>query len=260
MSKDYNIFRKILFVLTTIENPYIVLFDKLGLGGNFLYHTYKGTKFIARAKSTDINEGVAILSGREYPEKLLNISSKKNPVIIDAGAHIGLLSLYVKSINSSAQVYAIEPLEKNIANMKKNLILNKIRGVTILNYALSDRKGETKLWLVGNKFDNSTISSPKKVQEQNYLMVQTNTLGGVIKSNHLARIDVFKMDIEGAEYKVIKKDIRLITTNVERLLVEYHSDRDSRVRKKIITIMTQNNFRLFFEHRHVLGFLNREFC
>lgn len=257
MSKDYNIFKKILFVFTTINNPYVVLFDKLGLGDSFLYNTYAGTKFIARAKSTDINEGVAILSGREYPKEILNISSKKNPIIIDAGAHIGLFSLYVKFINPSAQVYAVEPLEKNIANMKKNLSLNKIKGVTILNCALSDRQGETKLWLIGNRFDNSTISSPKKNQQQDYLMVQTNTLGGVIRSKHLTRIDVLKMDIEGEEYRVLKKDIKLVTGNVERLLVEYHSDRDSRVREKIITIMTRNNFMLFFEHRHVLGFLKK---
>lgn len=64
------------------------------------------------------------------------------------------------------------------------------------------------------------------------------------------------MDIEGVEYKVIKKDIKLIAERVERLLVEYHTDSDRSMRKKIITILIDNNFRLIFEHRHVLGFLN----
>lgn len=179
MSNDYNIFKKILFVFTTINNPLIVLFDKLGLGDNFLYRTYAGTKFIARAKSADINEGVAILSGKEYPKEILNIHLKKNPIIIDAGAHIGLFTLYINSINPSAKVYAIEPLEKNIANMKKNLILNKIKGVTILKYALSDKQKDTKLWLSGNHFDIATISlSKKKLHEDDYCIVRTDTLGG----------------------------------------------------------------------------------
>lgn len=119
MSNDYNIFRKILFVFTTINNPLLVLFDKLGLKDNLLYRTYSNMKFVARAKSSDVNEGVAILSGNEYPKNILNISAKKNPIIIDAGAHIGFFSLYVKSINPFAQIYAIEPLEKNITYMKK---------------------------------------------------------------------------------------------------------------------------------------------
>lgn len=89
-------------------------------------------------------------------------------------------------------------------------------------------------------------------------MVRTDTLGGVIKSYHIDRVDVLKMDIEGVEYKVLKKDIKLIAGGVERLLIEYHTDSDSRMREKIITILARNNFRLIFEHRHVLGFLNEE--
>ncbi len=258
MARDYNIFKKILFIFTTINNPFIVLFDKLGLRDNFLYHSYTGTQFIARAKSTDINEGIAILSGKEYPKELLNISSKKNPIIIDAGAHIGMFSLYVKSINPSARIYAIEPLEKNVACVKKNLSLNKIKGVTIIKYALSDKRGEAKLWLSDNKFDIATISlSKKRQQEDSYRMVRTDTIGGLIKSHHIKKIDVFKMDIEGVEYKVLKKDIKLIVRKVEKLLVEYHTDSDKKMREKIITILTRNNFGLIFENRCVLGFLNK---
>lgn len=258
MGNDYHIFKKILLVFTTINNPYTVLFDKLGLKNNFLHRTYTGTKFITRVKSTDINEGVAILSGKEYPMKILNISSKKQPIVIDAGAHIGFFSLYIKSLNPRAKVYAIEPLEENIRYIKKNLDLNKIKGVTILKFALSDKQGKDKLWLSGNNFDVPTISLPIKKRLNDYRMIETHTLAGVIKSNHLNKVDVLKMDIEGVELKVLKKEINLIMRCVDRLLVEYHSDRDSRMRKKIITLMTKNNFRFIFENRHVLGFLNEK--
>lgn len=257
MSNDYNIFKKVLFVFTTINNPLTVLLDKLGLKENFFYRTNKGIKFIARAKSTDINEAVAILSGKEYPENILNISSKKNPIIIDAGAHIGLFSLYVKHINPSVKIYAIEPQEENITNMQKNFSLNNIKGATILKYALSSKKGKAKLWSSAREFDIATISvTRKRSSEDNYYLVKTNTLEGMVIDNRITEIDVLKMDIEGVEYQVLKKDINLIAQNVERLLVEYHTDSDLKVKGKIITMMVQNNFKLIFEHRHILGFVN----
>ena len=256
MSNDYNIFEKILFVFTTINNPHLVLFDKLGVSKNILYRTYSGVKFITRSRTSDINEAISILSGKEYPESILAISSKKNPIVIDAGAHIGLFSLFVTLINHSAKVYAIEPYEKNIGRLNINMNLNKIKGVKILHYALSDKKGIARLWYSGNKFDMATISLSRKRKEEEYLIVKSETLRGIISRNYIEIIDVLKMDIEGLEYKVIKKDIKQVVGKVKRLLIEYHTDSDSKMREKIIDLLVKNNFRIIFEHRHILGFLN----
>lgn len=65
MANDYSIYRKILIAFTIINNPYLLLVDKLGFTRTITYQIYQGIKFIARTKSTDINEAVAILSGKE---------------------------------------------------------------------------------------------------------------------------------------------------------------------------------------------------
>ena len=142
--------------------------------------------------------------------------------------------------------------------MKNNLRLNKIKGITVIRCALSGGKGVAKLWLFGSEFDFTTLSLLKKRFYEQYLLVSTITLRGMMRENHIKKLDVLKMDIEGEEYKVIKKDIKLISKNVERLLVEYHEDCDRKMRKKIISILIKNNFSVIFEKRNVLGFSNNQ--
>ena len=68
------------------------------------------------------------------------------PFIIDAGAHIGLSTLYFKMLYPSSRIIAIEPHPENFKILEKNIYENQIEGVTLVQAALSDRSGINKLF------------------------------------------------------------------------------------------------------------------
>jgi len=61
-------------------------------------------------------------------------------------------------------------------------------------------------------------------------------------------IDFLKIDIEGAEYNVLKS-IKSKLGNVRNLFIEYHSFSDKeQVLNEILSILTECKFRYYIEH------------
>ena len=89
--------------------------------------------------------------------------SKKTAIIIDVGAHIGTFSMLSSIISPKGKIYAIEPCKETFEILNKNKIENKIENLLLSNIALSDFKGETKLFY-DNEFGNWGHSISKKFQ------------------------------------------------------------------------------------------------
>jgi hypothetical protein len=65
---------------------------------------------------------------------------------------------------------------------------------------------------------------------------------------HEEYIDMLKIDIEGAEYEVVK-DCADSLGNVNNIFIEYHSRKDYPQRlSEILNILEQNNFRYYIEN------------
>ena len=70
----------------------------------------------------------------------------ETPLIIDAGAHIGLATLYFKQQYPAGRVVAIEPLPQNLQLLHHNLEMNRIDGVVVIPAALVDQPGPTTIY------------------------------------------------------------------------------------------------------------------
>lgn len=141
------------------------------------------------------------------------------PVIIDAGAHIGLATLYFHSLYPRAQITCIEPNPQNVELLKQNLTVNLIENVTIIPKALSGDTGTTTLF-ANPKW--SVYSSLKKGgwtgEEPGYgVVVETTTLSSLINSH----VDLLKMDIEGSETEVLREAQNKLKF-VDHLILEFH--------------------------------------
>jgi glycosyltransferase involved in cell wall biosynthesis len=67
---------------------------------------------------------------------------REGDIVVDVGAHIGVVSIYLAKKYPFIEVYAIEPDPVTCNHLKRNIELNGVTNVTVINKAVS-RDGET---------------------------------------------------------------------------------------------------------------------
>ena len=135
------------------------------------------------------------------------------PKIIDCGSNIGLSIIFFKKMYPGAEIIAFEPDDDIYTISKYNLNQFGINDVKLFQKAvwineeplLFSKKGSLSGHIVKEKFEN-TIEI-KTVRLKDFLC---------------QKIDFLKIDIEGAEYDILK-DCGESLKNVDNIFVEYHS-------------------------------------
>jgi FkbM family methyltransferase len=122
---------------------------------------------------------------------------------VDAGANIGYFSLLASTlVAETGRVLAVEPYPYNIKMLQANIGLNGRSNIEILPYALADRRGLVT-------YDDSAGNSGNVLSLDADLerllgscVVYAVRLDEVLPPT--TRLDVIKMDIEGAEHLALK--------------------------------------------------------
>jgi FkbM family methyltransferase len=138
-------------------------------------------------------------------------------VIVDAGANIGLFSLYMKQRHPSSRILAFEPAPESVQTFKRNMQLHKITGVDIHQCGLGRDEDVGQLTFYPILPGNSTLHPQQKLDTL-ALLPDNHPLRGAWTENiekisidikplswflgripDLTRIDLLKVDVEGAE-------------------------------------------------------------
>ena len=126
---------------------------------------------------------------------------KKDLIIADLGANIGLTSYYFKDY--AKQIYAVEPAKATLEILSHMIKFNKIANITICPYALSTKNGTEKFYHNPNTTANNLTmgADPKDYEE-----VETVDFDEFMKRNKLTHVDFMKLDIEGEEAKFVNSE------------------------------------------------------
>jgi FkbM family methyltransferase len=139
-----------------------------------------------------------------------------NAYIIDCGAHIGLSVIYFKSICPSAKILCFEPDSKNFDLLQKNILSHQLTNIDAKNEAVWIE--DTSLSFIQEGGMASKIGSNSSLNTVSVKAVR-------LKNYITCKVDFLKLDIEGAEYKVLK-DISGNLHYVRNMFVEYHGNFD----------------------------------
>ncbi len=132
--------------------------------------------------------------------------------IIDCGANIGLSTIYFKEQCSDAEIIAFEPDTKNFELLAKNIASLNLSNITLRKEAV---------WIDDAEIDFSDDGTMGSKIELNSVK-KTNPVKAIRLKNLLnKKVNFLKLDIEGAEYLVLK-DIAPELQRVENLFIEYH--------------------------------------
>jgi FkbM family methyltransferase len=171
--------------------------------------------------------------------------------IVDLGANIGLASLYLASAYPSARIFAVEPNRDNFELLKTNLkdLIQKQRCVPVQAALWSTRKLLTvdPQWLPDayNGFRLSEQPSPQGTVDQ----VQGLTMEEILASSQFERVDLLKVDIEGAEVELFRNDIGWLG-RVRAIAIEFHGR--SREECGFDQILSEQGFKVCEEDAHTV--------
>jgi len=140
-------------------------------------------------------------------------SEHKSPRIIDAGANIGMATLYLKQLFPSAKIDTFEADPNIVEVLQKNIDSFGLHDVAVHHAAVSDKTG--------------TVQFVSSGPDSGYVSKSANQASVAVPAVRLSDwlgepIDFLKLDIEGAECDVIL-DCLSHLKNVSGIFVEYHS-------------------------------------
>lgn len=137
-------------------------------------------------------------------------------IIVDAGANIGLTSVYFANKYPNAKIISIEPEKNNFELLKKNV--SNYENIIALNAALWNENKEVDIvdphlgsW--GFQVENNSGNSIQKIN--------TFTVDKIMEMFDLPKINLLKIDIEGAEKEIFENPSAWIN-KVDVIAIELH--------------------------------------
>jgi len=148
-------------------------------------------------------------------------SSRPDPLIIDCGSNIGMVVLYFKKIYPESRVIAFEPFEEAFDKLTRNVVSNQLSSVSLHRKAVHDEEG-TVLLFRGENDPGSLRTST--LGERIWGQKRSVPVEAVLLSDYIVEtVDLLKLDIEGAESRVLEELVKHGKLPLIReLIVEYH--------------------------------------
>jgi FkbM family methyltransferase len=151
---------------------------------------------------------------------------KADTVFYDLGANVGYYAFIANLYISTGKIYSFEPMPANIEVFKSHLKLNEKRminkSIELLPYAISDSEKEVAFSnndkaIEGNTYINSKVENVSSKS----LLVKCFSVDGLLRVGY-QKPDVIKIDVEGAEYDVLRGARETLSKYKPNILLATH--------------------------------------
>jgi FkbM family methyltransferase len=154
---------------------------------------------------------------------------KKDWVFFDIGANKGEFSLFAAKRLTQGKVIAFEPVPSLCAELQQNILLNHFQQVRVVCKGLSDCQGEAIIYNAREKYDNEWNLGTYSIYQGNktntaFGKIELMVLDDFVKSENMERLDLMKIDIEGAEWKMLQGARETIARFKPLILVELNAE------------------------------------
>lgn len=161
-----------------------------------------------------------------YDRELVWLSKNVHPgsITVDVGANYGIYSIVAaKAAADSGQVLSFEPAASTFKILEKNVALNNLTNVQLFDCALGDRDDEVPLYHHPDSSRNSLgeVRGMSGTSES----VRMTTLEQVCRKTGIARIDLIKIDVEGAEETALKGCLPILENSKPKIIIEINPPR-----------------------------------
>jgi FkbM family methyltransferase len=196
---------------------------------------------------SDSLEGELLFAPQLYDRRevsLLREHLKPGHTFVDGGANVGFYSLTASHlVGPNGTVLAIEADPNNASRLKTNIELNKGTNVRLVNAGLSDKTETLRLGLntSGNRSGKSFLyDGPDAVN------VPCQPLLDILNANGIRKIDGAKFDIEGFEFRVLRRFFQDATADLwpRFIIVEHNAFFAGKTGGDTLELLTQSGYRI----------------
>lgn len=158
-----------------------------------------------------------------FKERLYDpyFEGKSDLTVLDIGANVGVFTYYAAPF--SKRIISVEPAAEHFAALEKMVEFNGLTDkVTPIKAALSHESGTSRLSTVAQ---NATMNSltpglPATGSEE----VKTITIEQLLTEQAIDRVDILKLDVEGAEPGIIGGEaFKNVCERIDTIVGEFHS-------------------------------------
>jgi FkbM family methyltransferase len=155
-------------------------------------------------------------------ESLLDARS----VFIDAGANQGEFSIAAAKVVPSGRVIAFEPVTEYRKRLLENVRINALGNVEVIPIALGEEEGSLPIYdqqaafADGTRHEGLPSLFPSHSRSRAIEVVPVRRLDDVLAELGVAKVDVIKLDIEGAEWMALRGAVKTLACSRPTLILE----------------------------------------
>lgn len=139
-------------------------------------------------------------------------------VVFDVGANVGEISLlFSRFVGPRGQVHSFECSHNTFRRLSEIISISGSKNIKQNNTCLSDSNGTAEFHIYDDEHAAWNTMANRPLQDYGINIrpisvekVPTTTIDAYCESNNIQRIDLLKIDVEGAEYQVLKGAERMM--------------------------------------------------
>lgn len=140
--------------------------------------------------------------------------------VYDVGANVGYVSLSLaKQVGNNGHVVAFEPVPRNIEAFRRNVEINGLTNVRLLEAAASDNAGDAVIRIAEN-FSTASLVWHRNNPSATQLRIRTVSIDELVEAGEIGCPKFVKIDVEGAEGPVLQGMRRTLAAARPVLFVE----------------------------------------
>jgi len=182
---------------------------------------------------------------------------KPGMTVVDVGAHVGFYALLAaRLVGTNGCVYAFEPNPEVYNILVRNIQINGYREIVrAVPKGVSNKKRTVSLYVPREKSGEASFYSGESA-DNTCIKVETLTLDEFFAGKGWPKIDLVKIDVEGAEVEVLEGMRELARRSKDlKLIVEFNPENQIRAcgsHTKLFETLVALGFKRFYAIRHGL--------
>ncbi|MEZ5528807.1 MAG: FkbM family methyltransferase [Porticoccaceae bacterium] len=217
MEKKAIVSKKIPFYLAPFRYLYRRISSLMFSDVRIIQITSNGIKYLLWANE-DI--GKRMIVQRQYEQGEMRAFAqlvRPGDVCVDVGGNVGIYSLnFAKLCTPTGRVYVVEPISRNRLVIMLAAEINSLPNISVFPYALSSGEGEVELEIPSVDGAYAFIRPVGASGAPGTTKIRSLAFSKLLEEEHIERVDILKIDVEGAEKLVLDGALEVLADKCKR--------------------------------------------